>query len=242
MPLTARLMSSGMSDPPAVTTRSRGALNTGDGGLCSGCREAACASGGCDASAITDFIVGTRRKTREPPAKKLQSAPNPRQQVANLRAHLQGGVRAARWPRFLFRILMPGTINLPLAQLHNEIQINFVASGTAFSDCRRCVLAPFGKVNLAPVKSIAYTSPCTSLAWHVSLVGQLLGLLARSLDGWMLRGGAATKRPHWFSCGTTLLSVLQFTCCSAASSSNASPKPKRALQLASIADYRVQRS
>ena len=121
MPLTARLMSSGMSDPPAVTTRSRGALNTGDGGLCSGCREAACASGGCDASAITDFIVGTRRKTREPPAKKLQSAPNPRQQVANLRAHLQGGVRAARWPRFLFRILMPGTINLPLAQLHTCI-------------------------------------------------------------------------------------------------------------------------
>ena len=81
MPLTARLMSRGMSDPPAVTTRSRGALNTGDGGLCSKCRDAACASGGCGgdgvASAIADFIGATKRKTRERDGRRKNCSPLP---------------------------------------------------------------------------------------------------------------------------------------------------------------------
>ena len=79
MPFTARLMSRGMSDPPAVTTRSRGALNTGDGGLCRGCGGAACtsASGGrgvdaaSPASAMADSVGATKRKiTHRQPAKK----------------------------------------------------------------------------------------------------------------------------------------------------------------------------
>ena len=60
MPLMARLMSRGMLEPPAVTTRSKGALNTGDGGLrSSGCREAACASGGGGRVASSAIIAAS---------------------------------------------------------------------------------------------------------------------------------------------------------------------------------------
>ena len=253
MPLTARLMSRGMSEPPAVTTRSRGALNTGEGGLCSGWREEACASGGAaSASAIADFIGATKRKTHQGRRKKIIAVllpPHPRQPVENLRAHPQGGVRVMATSILGSgpRILLPSARNSATTIKRSKLKGFFPSMYERYSETLD--ISYLDRTACLPQK---LPSPCTSIAWHVSLVGQLLGLPARSLDGWIMDvkgkgGNAATalallwyERLFFLSCNSPVaeLQRRQFE--------EWQPKAKArfgsSLQLASIAYHGVQRS